>query len=473
MKEVRTRIAPSPTGIPHIGNTRTALYNFLFAKHNKGKFFVRIEDTDQERLIPESLPKIMEIFSWLGIKHDNDPVYVQSEHLEIYKKKARELVEKNHAYYCFCSKERLEDLRREQTEKHLPPKYDRLCLNLSSDEIKTKLANHEKYVIRLKIPDNINLTWDDAIRGKITVNSKELDDQVILKSDGFPTYHLAVVIDDEMMKITHVLRGAEWISSTPKHILLYEFFGFEKPIWGHLPLLLGSDHSKLSKRHGAKSALDYRDEGYLPEAILNTMLFWGWSPHDNKQFFNLTEMIENFDLKGINKNDPVVDLQKFEYFNGYYIRQKINKELFNLLYPYMNIKEKEIGEKKLLEIVGLIKDRMKKLSEWKELTRGFFVAPDIKQTVNLLRTLNNAAAPVILKKIYEYLSDKKIWENNDKWQTGLRKIADDFKIKHGDIFMILRIAVWGEKATPSIYETMKVIGIDKSLARINQILNSS
>lgn len=476
MKEVRTRIAPSPTGIPHIGNTRTALYNFLFAKNQGGKFFVRIEDTDQDRLVPDSLPKIMEIFSWLGLKHDNEPIYVQSEHLEIYRKKAFELVGKKYAYYCFCEKSRLDALRADQTAKHSPPKYDRHCLNLSAEEVDKKLKNKESYVIRLKIPDDINLTWEDAIRGKITVNSKEIDDQVILKSDGFPTYHLAVVIDDEMMKITHVLRGSEWISSTPKHILLYEAFGFEKPIWGHLPLLLGSDRSKLSKRHGAKSALDYREEGYLPEAVLNTMLFWGWSPKDNKQFFSLQEMINVFDLKGINKNDPVVDLKKFEYFNGAYIRQKTNEELLVLLAPYIEAKEKEFGEEKLLAIIGLIKDRMKKLSEWMQLSRGFFVESDVKQTLTLLQALDAACSVStknVLEKIYEYLKNQSIWENNDIWQKGLRKIANEFKIKHGDLFMILRVAVWGEKTTPPIYEAMKVIGIDKSLARINQILNSS
>lgn len=472
MSEVKVRIAPSPTGVPHIGNTRTALYNFLFARHHDGKFFIRIEDTDRERLIPESLPKIMEIFEWLGLKHDNEPVYVQSEHLENYKKAADILVQKKLAYYCFCTKERLEKLRAEQNVNHQASRYDRHCANLSKEEIDGKLKAGLPYVIRLKIPENKIIEWDDLVRGKISVNSKELDDQVLLKSDGFPTYHLGVVYDDNAMGITHVLRGAEWISSTPKHILLYEALGYPKPLWGHLPLILGSDRAKLSKRHGAKSALDYRDEGYLPEALLNTLLFWGWSPKDDQQFFTLDEMVKKFDIDGVNKNDPVVDLKKFDYFNAHYIRQKPNEKLLELLYPYMEKSEREVEQEKLLAIISLIKDRMKKLSDWKELSRGLFQEPDI---ATLLENLNSVGVPSyneILKKIYEYLSSKDIWENNDVWQTGLRKIADEFKIKHGDLFMILRIAVWGDKITPPIYDVMKLIGIEKSLARIKQVLNT-
>ncbi len=475
MSQIRVRIAPSPTGIPHIGNTRTAFYNFLFARHHGGKFYVRIEDTDRARLIPESLPKIMEILDWLKIEYDNKPVYVQSEHLENYKKAADELIQKNKAYYCFCSEERLKKLKEEQTARHEPPRYDRHCLSLTPQEINQKIKNGERYVIRLKIPENREISWVDLIRGKITVNSKELDDQVLLKSDGFPTYHLAVIFDDNLMKITHVLRGAEWISSTPKHILLYEAFGYEKPLWGHLPLILGPDRAKLSKRHGAQSALEYRDAGYLPEAILNTMLFWGWSPKNDQQFFSTPEMIEKFDIDGINKNDPVVDLKKLDYFNGYYIRQKSSQELFDLMNPYMQDDEKKWGREKILMIIPLIKDRLRKLSEWKELTRGFFVAPDVKQTATLLQAIDGVCnrkpeSMQILQKILDYLKNPAVWDNNDVWQTGLRKIADEFKIKHGDLFMILRIAVWGEKITPPLYETMKVIGNSESLDRIQKLL---
>lgn len=472
MEEVRVRIAPSPTGLPHIGNIRAGFYNFLFARHHGGQFFMRIEDTDRERLVPESLPKILEMFNWLGLEYDNKP-YIQSEHLENYRQAAEELVKKGHAYYCFCSEERLAKLREEQAKNHQAPKYDRHCLNLAKEEVADKLKRGEKFVIRLKIPDNREITWIDLIREKVTVNSKELDDHVLLKSDGFPTYHLAVVYDDNMMKITHVLRGMEWLPSTPKHILIYEALGYEKPQWGHMPVILGPDRSKLSKRHGAQSALEYRNQGYLPEAILNTMLFWGWSPKDNQQFFSLFEMIQKFDIDGINKNDPIIDLRKLDFFNGYYIRQKSDKELFELLYPYMQDDEKKWGREKILAIIPLIKDRMKKLSEWKELTRGFFVAPDVKQTATLLSGLDaqlRVSTKEILIKILEYLKGSAVWTNNDVWQTGLRKIADEFKIKHGDLFMILRIAVWGEKITPPIYEVMKVIGVEESLKRIVNII---
>ncbi len=471
MSEVRVRIAPSPTGIPHIGNTRTALYNFLFARHHGGKFFVRIEDTDRERLVPESLPKIMEILEWLRLTHENKSVYVQSEHLENYKKAAEELVAKKQAYYCFCSKDRLEKLRRQQTEKHLMPRYDRCCLKLTEKEVAEKLKNNEPFVIRLKVPENKEISWNDLVRGKIMVKSGELDDQVLLKSDGFPTYHLAVVFDDNLMKITHVLRGAEWISSTPKHILLYEALGYEKPLWGHLPLILGSDKSKLSKRHGAQSALDYRDQGYLPEALLNTILFWGWSPKDNKQFFTLDEMIQTFDLDGVNKNDPVVDLRKFDYFNGYYIRQKNNEELYSLLNPYIQTDAREVGKDRILKIIPLVKDRMKKLSEWSELTKYFFEKPDVKKVSEVHSALNlKIDVKSLLKRVLEFLESSDNWQSSDVWQTGLRKIADELKIKHSDIFMILRVCIWGDRITPPLYETMMVLGKEESLKRIEKVI---
>lgn len=465
MTEVRVRIAPSPTGIPHIGNTRTGLYNYLFARHHGGKFFIRIEDTDQERLVPESLPKILEIFSWLGINFDNEP-YVQSEHLSNYQQAAKKLVDENLAYYCFCTKERLENLRQEQSVAGKPPRYDRHCLTLSQEEIQRKLANKTPYVVRLKVPQNRLLSWVDLIRGKITVSSNEVDDQVLLKSDGFPTYHLAVVFDDNLMKITHVLRGAEWISSTPKHILLYEAFGYKKPQWGHLPLILGSDRSKLSKRHGAQSALDYRDQGYLPEALLNTMLFWGWSPKNNQQFFTLQEMIEAFDVTGINKNDPIVDLAKFDFFNAHYIRQTPDKKLFDLLEKnFLDETQKQTPEK-ILKILPLIKDRMKKLADWPVLSKCFFVPPEKTATQKLLKSLQIADWKAILLEIQSFITKSQNWQNNDIWQRGLRTIADTHRIKHGDLFMILRIAICGEKITPPLYETMVTLGYDESLKRI-------
>ncbi len=290
--KVRVRIAPSPTGIPHIGNTRTALFNYLFDKKNKGQFILMIEDTDRRRLVPGALEKILEILEFLGINWDEGPKkdggfgpYIQSERLLIYRQYAEELIKKGKAYYCFCSSERLEKLKLKQKQKKIPPKYDKLCLNLSHREIQKKIKNGEKPVIRLKVPEGRKISWNDLIQGEIEFDSSSLDDQILLKSDGFPTYHLAVVVDDHLMKITHVLRGAEWISSTAKHLLLYQAFGWKQPVIGHFPIILGPDKSKLSKRHGAKSALDYRDEGYLPEALNNFMAFLGWSYKDNSDLW--------------------------------------------------------------------------------------------------------------------------------------------------------------------------------------------
>ena len=446
LMEVRTRIAPSPTGIPHIGNTRTVLFNYLFVKKNNGKFIVRLEDTDRERYVPESVPKILEILQWLGIGYDEGP-YVQSERLTIYKKYAEELVDKGAAYYCFCNAERLEQVKKKQEEKHEPPRYDRYCLgHITTEEAKKKIDSGEKFVIRLRVPDDGETGWKDLVRGEITVKNKEIDDQILLKSDGFPTYHLGVVVDDYLMKISHVLRGAEWISSTPKHILLYKAFGWELPEFGHLPLVLGPDRAKLSKRHGAKSALDYRDEGYLPEAILNTIFFWGFSPKSDKQFYSLEEMIKIFDLSGVQPSDAIVDLNKLDFFNGYYIRQKSGQELAEL----MNKKDVD------LRIIDLVKDRMKKLTDFDSLTNYFYNVPQFDLSL-MPKTINSEQR----KKIIEgFVNNLTIFE-----ECG-RKMAAEMNLKVGDVFMVPRVAITGSIATPPLCDIIKILGMEETILRL-------
>ena len=281
---VRTRFAPSPTGDPHIGNIRSALFAWLFARHKQGEFIIRIEDTDRERSVEGSVDRIKESLEFLGLDYDEGldkggeyGPYVQSERQDLYKKHAQQLVDEDKAYHCFCSPERLDEMRKEQQKNKQAPKYDRKCLQLSEAEIKEKLAAGEPHVIRFEVPEGIT-AFKDVVRGKVSIKNDTLDDQVILKSDGFPTYHLAVIVDDHLMKISHIIRAEEWLPSTPKHILLYQAFNWDVPEYVHLPMILGSDKKKLSKRHGAVSFLDYRDRGYLPEALVNFMAFLGWNP---------------------------------------------------------------------------------------------------------------------------------------------------------------------------------------------------
>jgi len=475
--DIRVRIAPSPTGIPHIGNTRTALFNFLFARKNKGKFIIRIEDTDRERYVPESLDKILEIFRWLGIAWDEGPdvggpykPYVQSERLELYKKYALELVEKNKAYYCFCSSERLAEMRKNQEANHKPPKYDRQCRDLSKEVVENNLKEGKPYVIRLKVPDEGKSAWEDLILGHIEFENKMLDDQILLKSDGYPTYHLGVVVDDCLMKISHVLRGSEWVSSTPKHILLYEAFGWEKPLWGHLPVILGPDKSKLSKRHGADSALWYRDQGYLPEALLNAIALWGWVPKVDSEILSLEEMINFFDLKDITQTNPIFNPGKIDWFNGQYIRKKSDKALLELLKPFL---QPEIKPELAAKILPLVKDRLVKLSDWQELTNFFIHAPEKYDEKGLTQKHEKNDVKKVLERGIELSNKLKLPWNHDEWEMEIRKIADEFGWKHADVFQIYRVAVTGKTATPPLFETMEVMGVEEVNLRMKNAVKST
>jgi len=468
---VRVRIAPSPTGIPHIGNTRTALFNFLFARKNKGKFIIRIEDTDRERFVPESLQKIMEIFRWLGIDYDEGPEiggpfapYIQSERLSLYKKYALELIRKNCAYYCFCTPERLNTMRKEQETKHEPPRYDKKCRSLTKEEIEKNLKENKKYVIRLKVPEEGVSCWEDLILGKISFENKLIDDQILLKSDGFPTYHLGVVVDDYLMKISHVLRGSEWTSSTPKHILLYDFFGWGKPKWGHLPVILGPDKAKLSKRHGADSALFYRDLGYLPEAILNAIVLWGWVPKVDNELLSLEEMIKLFDLKDITDTNPIFNPSKIDWFNGQYIRKKSVDELHKLLIPFL---QKNISSEFVKKIIPLVQDRLGKLSDWSNLTDFFENPPVVYDEKLLLQGHQKSDVREVLKKGITIFSDLSVPWTHEDWEMKIRQLADEYKWKHADVFQIFRVAISGKLATPPLFETMEVLGKDEVVSRLS------
>ncbi|PIZ56784.1 glutamate--tRNA ligase [bacterium (Candidatus Torokbacteria) CG_4_10_14_0_2_um_filter_35_8] len=484
INKIRTRFAPSPTGLLHIGNVRTALYAYLFAKHDKGDFILRIEDTDRKRSEAKYEKDITYGLKWLGLEYDE--IYKQSERLEIYRKHAKDLLEKGAAYYCFCTEERLEKLRRQQQEKKLPPRYDEHCRNLSKEEIEKKLKNKTPYVIRMKMPRNRVVEINDLVRGKVEFNTNLLDDQVLLKSDGFPTYHLACVVDDHLMKITHVVRAEEWLSSTPKHILLYEAFEWTPPKFAHIPMLLSPDRKKLSKRHGAVSLSDYRKQGYLKEVILNFMLLLGWNPGSKKEIFSFKEMIKEFSLKRVHKAGAVFDINRLDWFNGYYIRQKDLDEFANLCIPHLE-KAKlihKIGENKfeiidtkekvykdfIKKAVALEQKRIKKLSEVSNFLK-FFFSGKLNYEKSLLfwkdmkdKDIRNSLE-ISYKKLEEIDKDGFSAKNIE---AILKKAVEENNLTNGELLWPLRVALTSSDRSPGPFEVAEALGKEKSLQRIKE-----
>lgn len=465
--EVRTRIAPSPTGEDlHIGNLYTALINWAFARKNNGQFVVRIEDTDRERYVKGAEATILNSIKAFGLNPDESPEiggpyapYRQSERLDLYKKYANELVEKDLAYKCYCSKEKLEQIRNEQATAKTKKNHREYC---------DTSATGDKYVIRLKVPANENITFQDLIRGDITISSNELDDQVLLKSDGFPTYHLGVVVDDYLMKISHVIRAEEWISSTPKHVLLYKALGWELPIFVHLPILRNSDKSKLSKRKNPVWVSWYLAEGYLPEAILNYLCLMGWAHPEQKEIFSLEEFIDKLDLKDFSPVGPAFDQVKLDWMNGEYIRNMSDEDLAKNLEAYLkdidhiskNIPPKEI----LMKLVPLIKERIKKLSDFIPLTDFIFGKPEYDMNVfNKLKVDDKKSA---LQKISEKLQTlQSPWKSAD-FEEAFKALAVDLKISNLDMFQLIRVAVAGQLVTPPIFELIEILGEEEAKTRI-------
>ncbi|KKQ64443.1 MAG: Glutamate-tRNA ligase [Candidatus Shapirobacteria bacterium GW2011_GWF1_38_23] len=406
---VRTRMAPSPTGELHIGGLRTLLYDYALARQNHGQFILRLEDTDQKRHVEGAESRIFQVIKDYGLSWDEGPdiggpygPYVQTKRLNIYQKYIKELLDQDLAYYCFCSEQRLTEMREVQKAAHKVPKYDRHCLKLSSKEIKQKIENGEKYVIRLKMPDNENIVFKDLIRGEIKFNTNELDDQVLIKSDGIPTYHFAVVVDDHLMKITHIFRGEEWISSTPKQILLYKYFKWEVPNFAHLTVLLDpSGHGKMSKRHGSTHARAFLDDGYLPEAMLNFLMLLGWNPGTDKELFTLDEFIKEFNLEHLHKKSPIFDRKKLDYFNGLYIRQKSDEELF----PYFKKFLPQASDEQIKILIPVLKERLIKFSDLSEQVKFLFEDVDYDKDLLLKKGTSSELAAEMLNKTKELLSD--------------------------------------------------------------------
>lgn len=470
---VRTRMAPSPTGEYHVGHIATLLKNYAFAKKHGGQFVLRIEDTDRERYVDGAVERILSVIKEYGLDWDEGPEkggpyapYVQSERLPMYVEKAQELVAKDKAYYCFCSRERLEQVRDQQRLAKQPPKYDRHCLLLSAEEVHQKLAAGESYVIRLKVPDHKDVTFTDMIRGEITINSDEVDDQILLKSDGFPTYHLAVVVDDHAMQITHILRGEEWISSTPKHMLLYRAFGWQSPIYAHIPVFLNPDgKGKMSKRRGTVAAQAYLDEGYLPEAMLNFFMILGWTPQDQREIMTLDEYIQEFDPRDISPKSVAFDVQKLKWLNGLYIRKLTLDQLIVKLTPFLPA---DFPQDKLDEIVPLIHERLEILSDIEGLTSFFY--RDIELNEELLTKKADASLVAEqLQELFTGLEAHQDW-NLTAIEEMVRQIQEQHDWKKGQFFMMVRVAVTGGTISPPLFETMHVLGKELTLSRLAKAL---
>ncbi len=446
MANVRTRFAPSPTGFLHVGGLRTALFNFLFSKKNQGKFILRVEDTDRARLVPGALEKIVESLNEFKLHFDEGPI-LQSERLPLYKKHAEELVAKRAAYYCFCTSERLDALRKEQEAQKKAPKYDKHCFHLSEAEVKERLGKNEPHVIRLNVPADQNVRFTDLVHGEITISTNDIDDQVLLKSDGFPTYHLAVVVDDHDMNISHVIRGDEWIPSTPKHILLYSFFGWESPQFVHLPLLLSKAKKKLSKRDGDVAVADFVAQGYLPEALLNFVAFLGWNPKTEQEIFSLDELIEQFSFEKVNKSGAVFDLEKLDWINSMYIRKLTTEELLEKIKPFFPQADTATKEF-VLKILKLEQERLKKLSEIGERVKYFFEEPTYDPALLVWKKSEPAVIKENLKKLHEFLLTGEMTEE------AIKKFIETNNLKNGEVLWPLRVALSGLDASPGPFEIM-------------------
>lgn len=478
---VRVRYAPSPTGLQHIGGVRSALFNYFFAKSQKGKFILRVEDTDQSRSTDESLEDLYQTLSWLSMDWDEGPVvggpfapYIQSERFELYKKYAQKLVDDGKAYYCYCSSERLEKLREEQVQsKSKVQGYDGHCEHISDEEREEKIKAGVKPVIRLKVPKTGKTSFDDLIMGKITRKNSDISpDPILLKSDGFPTYHLANVIDDHMMEITHILRAQEWIPSGPLHIILYEAFGWEPPKYVHLPMVMGSDGQKLSKRHGSTSLRDFRLAGYLPQAIINYVSLVGWAYDGEREIFSKKELEELFDINKIHKSPGVFDYKKLLWFNGYYIRETEDDKLVELLIPFLQrdkLVDTPISNEDLQILknsIPLIKDRLKLLSDVSTLL-GFVYKkemPEIDLEVFIAKKSSKEIVQKVLKEALEIFSKD---YNEESLNNTLKDLALSLNVKVNEVMQPIRVALTYSTISPPLYGSIELIGKEEAKNRIN------
>lgn len=473
---VRVRFAPSPTGYPHLGNIRTALFTWLFARHHGGQFVLRIEDTDINRKVEGSLEAILDSLNWLGLDWDEGP-YFQSQRLAIYNEAVNNLLNSGHAYKCYCTPDRLALMRQEQINNKQPPKYDGLCRYLSDEDRDALEASGSTPVVRLKVPLDGDTSFVDMIRGKISFRNENLDDLVLLKSDGYPTYHLANVVDDHFMNISHVLRADEWVSSTPKHMLLYQAFQWNPPKFAHLPMLLGSDKAKLSKRHGATTIIDYKEKGYLPQAMINFLALLGWSLDDKTEIFSIQELTSHFTLKRVSKTPAVFNNNKLEWMNGLYIR-KLNLEEFRTI--AIPILEKGLPQSVIRplninyinQVLPLIQERAKTMADVIPLTEYFF-QNDLQYDTNLLFTdgLDNKTATNAIIVTLEQLENNTATWDATVLESILRPLTIRLELNARKYFGLLRTTTTGKIAAPPLFQTMVVLGKEKCIHRLKDALD--
>ncbi|MBI2853045.1 MAG: glutamate--tRNA ligase [Chloroflexi bacterium] len=480
---VRTRFAPSPTGLPHVGNIRTALFAWLFARHHGGSFIVRIEDTDVARKVEGAVDAILGSLRWLGLDWDEGPEvggkygpYFQSQRLDLYHRAAERLVRQGNAYYCYCSPQRLDEMRKEQTRRKMPPGYDRLCRNLSEAERRQKEAEGITPVVRFKTPLIGQTRFKDFIWGNVVFENNLLDDLVLLKSDGYPTYHLANIVDDHEMEITHVIRAEEWLSSTPRHVLLYDAMGYAPPRFAHLPMILGPDRSKLSKRHGAVSVAEYREQGFLPEAMLNFLALLGWSLDDKTELFTREELIKSFSLERVSKTGAIFNIEKLKWMNGVYIRGLTADEFAWRSIPFLERDlppdvARPLPVEYVREVMPLVQERVKTLLEVTPLTRYFF-AENLDYDANLLisKGMDGESTVRALEMSQKRLTELKTFDAG-VLEALLRPLAEELGLKTGQLFGTLRTAVTGETATPPLFQTMAVLGRERCLTRIQEAID--
>lgn len=478
---IRVRFAPSPTGFLHVGGLRTALYNYLFARKNAGVCILRIEDTDRSRYVEGATENLIATLKWSGLHFDEGPEqggrygpYIQSQRLEIYRRHVDTLIEKRKAYRCFCTPERLEEMRKKRERMKISSKYDRQCLELTEEEIRNNLAQGIPFVIRMRIPDNTTVVVDDVIRGRVEFESEILDDQVLLKSDGYPTYHLANVVDDHLMEISHVIRGEEWLSSTPKHVLLYQFFEWNMPMFAHLPLILNPDKSKLSKRQGDVAVEEYRAKGYLSEALVNFVAFLGWNPGDEREMFTLDELAREFSLERVGKAGAVFNVEKLDWLNAQHLRKKSGNEILKMLREHLASKnvlnQRNLSDEYLLNVIEVMRERALFVKDFVEQCPYFYKPPEHFEPA-VIKKRWKPESPKHLRKLAEEFAALDNPRKED-YEATLHRTAQALKIHHSDLIHPLRLAVSGMGAGPGLYDILFILGKDETIRRINKAIET-
>tara|TARA_Y100000768_G_scaffold75574_1_gene53382 strand:- start:1695 stop:3164 length:1470 start_codon:yes stop_codon:yes gene_type:complete len=483
ISNVRVRFAPSPTGDPHLGAMRTALFNWAFARKNDGKFILRIEDTDRNRLVPGSTENIIEGLKWLNLIYDEGPEiggdfgpYFQSERKEMYLKVVNKLLDEDKAYMCDLSSEELEKIRNDQKSRGLAPGYNGFSRNRPREELEKSKKDGKPVVVRLKVPISGSIEFNDLKRGKLIFDLSKIDDFIILKADGMPTYHLANVVDDSKMEISHVLRGEEWISSTPKHLLIYDFINAKVPEFIHLPLIFGKDKSKLSKRHGANSIIEYKKQGLLPNALLNYLALLGWSPGNDLEFLTPEDISKLFEIKGLSTSPSIFDAEKLSWINGVHIREMNDEKLANIIKEEVEANSMEdikYIDEDYLKISSLIKERIKSINDIYPLIKFFFDYELPKKDLIKCADLDNNEIESLIKKL---VNDLSLLNENNKYDTQsieelLRKNCKELNLKVRDYLSLIRNCITGSEVSPPLFESIEILGIKETNIRLNNCLN--